>query len=56
MTDGTVMKVPLTGGPATVLAAGQANPQGIVVDATSVYWVNSPEGCAAGSVMKLTPK
>jgi hypothetical protein len=31
---------------------GQNNPQGIAVDATSVYWAN--EG--AGTVMKVTPK
>jgi hypothetical protein len=53
---GSVNKVPLAGGPATVLASGQAVPAGIVVDATSVYWVNQGDGAGGGSVMKLTPK
>ena len=47
--DGTVMKVPLGGGPSTTLAGGQANPAAIVVDATSVYWTTTGDG----TVMKV---
>ncbi len=53
---GNVSKVPLAGGPTTVLASGQAAPAGIAVDATSVYWVNQGDSAGGGSVMKLTPK
>jgi hypothetical protein len=45
----TVMRVSAKGGRATLLASGQS-PNGLAVDATSVYWTN-----ASGTVMK-TPK
>jgi hypothetical protein len=47
------MKVPLGGGTPMTLASGQSSAGSIVVDATSVYWVNNT---ANGTVMKLTPK
>jgi hypothetical protein len=53
LANGTVMKAPLAGGPATVLASGQPSPAYIVVDANSVYWTTHVPG---GAVMKLTPK
>lgn len=39
-TDGSVMKVPLDGGPATILASGQYAASAIAVDADRVYWVS----------------
>ncbi len=50
--DGTVTSIPLAGGPTTQLVDGQSTPEGIAVDATSVYWVDTTLGAA----MKLTPK
>jgi hypothetical protein len=42
------MKVPVDGGPVTMLASGGG--PSIAVDATSVYWTNGD------GVVKLTPK
>ena len=36
--DGTVSRVPIAGGDATVLASGQHQPAGIAVDTEGVYW------------------
>jgi hypothetical protein len=50
--DGTIVRVPIAGGPTTTLVDGQSNPEGIAVDAHTVYWVDT----SLGAVMSLTPK
>jgi hypothetical protein len=40
---GTVMSAPLDGGASTI-APAQANPQGIAINASDVYWTNYDEG------------
>jgi sugar lactone lactonase YvrE len=47
---GNVMKAPISGGPVTALASGQANPWGIAVDDGRVYWTNA---AGAGQVMSV---
>jgi hypothetical protein len=51
----TLMKVPVGGGPLTVLASLQHFACRIAVDDTSVYWTQT-DGKGQLSIMKLTPK
>jgi hypothetical protein len=53
--SGSVMKAPLSGGTPILLASvSNADPWGIAVDATNVYWVNQEtSGNGKGSVMKV---
>ncbi|HEX8795045.1 MAG TPA: hypothetical protein VF765_29060 [Polyangiaceae bacterium] len=49
--DGLVVSGSVAGGQATTMATGQANPLGVAVDTTAVYWANSgTQGADAGSV------
>jgi hypothetical protein len=51
--DGTVMKMPVTGGTPMVVAGGQASPAGLALDGDSVYWVNQGhDDGTGGAVMK----
>jgi hypothetical protein len=53
---GTVMKVPLAGGPATMLANEQCSPAGIAVNAAGVYWTNTDDcGSFITAVMPVCP-
>jgi hypothetical protein len=57
---GTVDKMPLAGGPTTVLASGLATVGPIAVDATNVYWTDMLGGVssvpiAGGAVTTLVP-
>lgn len=49
--NGTVSKVSKSGGTPTVLATGQAGPSSVVLDDTSVYWIN--EGTITSSLTLL---
>ncbi len=49
---GIVASIPLSGGAPTTLVTAQANPEGIVVDAKSLYWVDT----GLGAAMALSPK
>ena len=52
----SVMRVPVNGGALSTLASGLLDPQGLAVDATSIYWVNhgtSGSSYTDGSVMKV---
>jgi hypothetical protein len=51
--SGSVMKVPLAGGALTTLGSTGTNPAGIVVDSTSVYWIEAGGGTNSGTVMKV---
>lgn len=51
--QGSVMRVPTTGGAPTVLASGQVFPVSLIVDASDVYWTNTGIGEATGSVMRV---
>ena len=41
---GTVLKVPLSGGPVTTIASGQMSPRGIAVDSANAYWADFSDG------------
>jgi hypothetical protein len=45
--------VPLAGGPIATLASGQADPYGIAVDETTVYWANQQSSGTDGAIMKI---
>lgn len=53
--DGTVMKVPVGGGPPTTLASGQNAPLALAVYAANVYWTNTGTGDANSSAIMRVP-
>lgn len=51
-TPGTVAKIPIAGGSATVIASGQAKPAAVAVDTLYVYWINQGVSLVSGAIMK----
>ena len=53
-TDGSVRRVPRTGGATEVLSGGELRPVAVVVDDAFVYWSNagSPESCEGGAIRR----
>jgi hypothetical protein len=49
MAHGTIVKVPVGGGPESTLVSGLMAPAGVAVDATSVYFTD----VQSGAVMKI---
>ena len=47
--NGSIMRVPLTGGAPEPVVSNQAQPYGLAVDATNIYWTNT----GAGTVMQM---
>jgi hypothetical protein len=43
-TTGTIMKVPLTGGAAVIVASGQTNPHHVALGSGRIYWTNDDDG------------
>jgi hypothetical protein len=55
--DSTIRKLKKGSGVATTIASQQADPRGIAVDDTSVYWTVDPfDGGYDGGVVRVTPK
>jgi hypothetical protein len=50
--DGTIQRVPLSGGTATTLAFGLTTPEGIAVDGSSIYVVET----FSGTIAKVSPE
>jgi len=53
--DGTVKKVPISGGTVTTLASGQGAVPGLAVDGTHVYWVSFHSGYWDDGTVKEVP-
>lgn len=50
--SGMVMKVPLGGGDPVALASGLTSPTSVVIDGTSVYWVDRDRRSLRGNLMR----
>ncbi len=50
--DGTVVRVPKTGGSVEVIATGQDQPGALVVDSSAVYWLNHGTAAGTGTVQQ----
>jgi hypothetical protein len=53
LNDGSIVKMPIAGGPITTLAMGQSQPARMFVDTTHVYWANAGDFNTNVGLMKL---
>ena len=51
--DGAVMKMPVVGGPQTVVASGLAQPVALGLDQAHVYWIERGNGASDGAVRRI---
>jgi sugar lactone lactonase YvrE len=51
--EGPILRVPLTGGTATTLAANRVGPNGIAVSGGIVYWAQQGDGGANGAIVSI---
>ena len=50
---GTIQVIPVGGGPSTTVAKGLSAPDGVVVDATDVYWAEGTDQQTEGSISRM---
>src|SRR5260221_13119846 len=51
--NGSIVRVPLSGGTPVTLKAGLLQPASIVIDAASIYWGSSGPGASSSAISKM---